>query len=97
MSWIPVSVTVSTHVGITDFFEKAFAPATGTIEPGGWTTRELLQILQGLSEAGIRIIGSDVVEFSPAYDNNAEITAIAVTQIIYEVLQWMIKVPVWKA
>lgn len=39
-------------------------------------------------------MGSDVVEFSPVYDNSAETTAIVVVEIIYEVLQWMIRVPV---
>lgn len=72
----------------------AFAPATGTIEPGGWTTRELLQILNGLSRAGVKIIGADVVEFSPVYDDAAERTAVAVGQIVYEIFQWMIRVPV---
>jgi agmatinase len=75
-------------------FLTAFAPATGTIEPGGWTTRELLRIINGLSKARLKIVGADVVEFTPVYDNSAETTAIAVTQVIYEVLQWMIRVPV---
>jgi agmatinase len=74
--------------------EPAFTPATGTIEPGGWTSRELLRILTGLSMAGVKIIGADVVEFTPIYDNSAQTTAIAVTEIIYELLQWMVKVPV---
>lgn len=74
--------------------DAAFTPATGTIEPGGWTTRELLQILNGLSRAGVKIIGADVVEFSPVYDDAAERTAIAVGQVVYEILQWMIRVPV---
>ena len=94
-----------------DVLDPAFAPATGTIEPGGWTTREvhpspdcdksntdqvlqLLAIINGLSEAGLKIIGSDVVEFTPVYDNAAETTGIVVSQIIYEILQWMVKVPV---
>lgn len=72
----------------------AFAPATGTIEPGGWISRELLQILAGLSKAGIKIVGADVVEFTPVYDNPAETTAIVVAQLIYEILQWMVRVPV---
>lgn len=75
----------------------AFAPATGTIEPGGWTSRELLQILAGLSKAGIKIVGADVVEFTPVYDNTAETSAIVVGQLIYEILQWMVKVPVLKS
>lgn len=76
------------------FSNLAFTPATGTIEPGGWTTRELLRMIYGLSKAGVRIVGADVVEFTPVYDNNAETTAIAVAEIIYEILQWMVAVPV---
>lgn len=79
---------------ILSFVKPAFTPATGTIEPGGWTTRELLRIIAGLSKAGVKIVGSDVVEFTPVYDNSAETTAIAVAEIIYEILQWMIAVPV---
>jgi len=56
---------------------------------------QLLAIISGMSDAGVRIIGSDVVEYSPIYDH-AEITSIAISQIIYEVLQWMVNVPVNK-
>ena len=41
-----------------DVLDPAFAPATGTPEPAGWTTRELLTILDGLS--GMDVIGADV-------------------------------------
>ena len=41
-----------------DVLDPAYAPATGTAEVGGWTTRELLTILDGLS--GIELIGADV-------------------------------------
>ncbi|KAF7557732.1 hypothetical protein G7Z17_g478 [Cylindrodendrum hubeiense] len=78
-----------------DVLDPAFTPATGTIEPGGWTSRELLRIIDGLARAGVKIVGSDVVEFTPVYDNSAETTAIVVSEIIYEILQWMIKVPVF--
>lgn len=54
----------------------------------------MLHILSGLSKAGVKIVGADVVEFSPVYDNSAETSAIAVTELIYEILQWMINVPV---
>lgn len=43
-----------------------------------------------LSEANV----ADVVEFSPVYDNMAETTAIAVSQVVYEIVQWMVNVPV---
>lgn len=45
-------------------------------------------------QKGVKIVGSDVVEFTSVYDNSAETTAIAVTEIIYEILQWMVRVPV---
>lgn len=41
-----------------DVLDPAFAPATGTAEIGGWTTRELLTILDGLS--GLEVVGADV-------------------------------------
>ncbi|EFX05834.1 arginase family protein [Grosmannia clavigera kw1407] len=77
-----------------DVLDPAFAPATGTIEPGGWTAREMLQILDGLSQAGVKIVGADVVEFTPVYDNSAETTGLMVAQLVYEILQWMVRVPV---
>ncbi|KAK5679555.1 hypothetical protein LTS10_008376 [Elasticomyces elasticus] len=84
-----------TYVSIDiDVLDPAFAPATGTLEAGGWTSRELLAILRGLTKAGIKIVGADVVEFTPVYDNTAESSGVAVAQIVYELLQWMIKVPV---
>lgn len=49
-----------------DVLDPAFAPATGTSEVGGWTTRELLTILDGLT--GIELIGADVVEVAPVSD-----------------------------
>jgi agmatinase len=44
----------------------------------------------------VKIIGSDVVEFTPVYDNAAETTGIAIGDIIYEILQWIVNVPVKK-
>lgn len=53
----------------------AVAPATGTPETGGWTTRELRTIIRGLE--GINLIATDIVEVAPAYDTNAELTTMA--------------------
>ena len=53
--------TAGTKVYISvdiDVLDPAFAPATGTAEVGGWTTRELLTILDGL--AGMEVVGADV-------------------------------------
>ena len=66
-----------------DVLDPAHAPATGTPEPGGLTTRELQLILRGLD--GLDLVGADVVEVAPAYDH-AELTAVAAANLGYELL-----------
>lgn len=51
---------------------QTVAPATGTPETGGWSTRELRTIIRGLD--GLKFIGADIVEVAPAYDTNAELS-----------------------
>ncbi|RUP10459.1 agmatinase [Hyphomicrobium sp.] len=64
-----------------DCLDPAFAPGTGTPVMGGLTPRELLAMLRGLD--GLRIVGCDVVEVAPAYDQ-AGITALAAATVVYE-------------
>ena len=64
-----------------DVMDPAHAPATGTPEAGGMTSRELLAIVRGLD--GLDLVGADVVEVSPAYDH-AEITGVAAANLTYE-------------
>lgn len=68
---------------------RIVAPATGTPETGGWSTRELRTILRGLE--GINIIAADLVEVAPAYDTNAEHTTMAAADALYEVMSLMVK------
>lgn len=64
-----------------DVLDPAHAPATGTPEAGGMTSRELLGILRGFD--GLNLVGADIVEVSPAYDH-AEITGIVAANLAYE-------------
>lgn len=66
-----------------DVLDPAAAPGTGTPEPGGMTSRELLEILRGF--AGLNIVGADVVEVAPAYDH-AEITGVAAAHVAYDLV-----------
>lgn len=75
-----------------DVLDPAYAPATGTAEPGGWSTRELLSIIDGLS--GLKVIGADVVEVSPVYDNAGETTCIAAGEVARSLIGLMVDVPV---
>ncbi|ETS80259.1 hypothetical protein PFICI_07788 [Pestalotiopsis fici W106-1] len=85
----PVYVTID-----IDVLDSAFAPATGCSEIGGMTTREMVAVLRGLSAAGIKIIGADIAELSPVYDDNVQTTATVVAQLAFEILAWMVRVPV---
>jgi len=69
-----------------DVLDPAHAPGTGTPEAGGLTSRELLAVLRGFAD--LDLVGADLVEVAPAYDH-AEITGIAASHVIYEVLSAM--------
>lgn len=66
-----------------DILDPAFAPGLGNPEPGGLTTRELIEFIQELSDIPIKAF--DVVELSPTYDQ-ANITAFAAAKVIKETL-----------
>lgn len=72
-----------------DVLDPAFAPGTGTPEPGGWTTRELIRVLRGVE--GLNLVGADVVEVAPAYQGAGEETALAAAQVVYEIATSMVK------
>ncbi|ORY07792.1 arginase family-domain-containing protein [Clohesyomyces aquaticus] len=72
-----------------DVIDPGLAPGTGTPEPGGWTTRELIRILRGIEE--MNVVGADIVEVSPAYDGGTEATGLAAAQIAYEVLTSIVR------
>ncbi len=69
-----------------DVLDPAHAPGTGTPEAGGLTSRELLRMLRALND--LEIVGADVVEVSPAYDH-AQLTAVAASHVVYELLSAM--------
>ncbi|TJZ97924.1 agmatinase [Actinacidiphila oryziradicis] len=69
-----------------DVLDPAFAPGTGTPEIGGFTSRELLHLLRGLS--GELLVAADVVEVSPAYDH-AEVTSLAAATVVYDITSLM--------
>jgi len=50
-----------------------------------------LTIIDGL--VGLKVIGADVVEVAPAYDNNGETTVLAAAEIVQSLLYLMLKSP----
>ncbi|ODQ79948.1 hypothetical protein BABINDRAFT_161612 [Babjeviella inositovora NRRL Y-12698] len=88
---IMASVGTSNPVYISvdiDVLDPAFAPGTGTAEPGGWSTRELLTVLDALE--GLNVIGADVVEVGDGYEDRAGTTGLAGTAVIDSILGLMV-------
>lgn len=66
-----------------DSLDPAFAPGTGTVEPGGLSTWQALEIVRGC--AGLNLVGVDLVEVSPPYDPSGN-TALIAANLVYEML-----------
>lgn len=66
-----------------DSLDPAFAPGTGTVEMGGLTTIQALEIVRGC--AGLNLVGCDLVEVSPPYDTTGN-TAMIAANLLYEML-----------
>ena len=66
-----------------DSLDPAFAPGTGTLEIGGLTSIQALEIVRGC--AGLDLVGGDLVEVSPPYDPLGA-TALIGANILYEML-----------
>ena len=67
-----------------DVIDPGLAPGTGTPEPGGMLTREVLRAIRQVVGA-VDLVGMDVVEVSPPYDQ-AETTAMAANRAVLEAI-----------
>ena len=71
-----------------DVVDPGMAPGTGTPEPGGLTSRELLDVVRRLARE-LPVVGADIVEVSPPYDGPGQITAFLANRLVLEVLNGM--------
>jgi agmatinase len=76
----PVFLTVD-----VDVLDPAFAPGTGTPEPGGMTAVDLLWAVRSIAER-VEIAGADVVEVIPTAVGSADVTALVAERIVREAL-----------
>ena len=72
-----------------DVVDPGMAPGTGTPEPGGMTSRELLEAVRRIC-LELPIVGIDVVEVAPPFDS-ADITAILANRVVLEALSAIAK------
>jgi agmatinase len=66
-----------------DCLDPAYAPGTGALEIGGFTTREILQIIRALG--GLNLVGFDIVEVNPTLDPT-RVTAATGAAVAFEFL-----------
>jgi agmatinase len=72
------------HVSFdVDVLDPAFAPGTEIPSAGGLSTRQAIDLLRASTD-GARLVGLDVVEVSPPFDNG-DITTLAALKVIFEV------------
>ena len=67
-----------------DVIDPGMAPGTGTPEPGGMLTRELLRAVRQVVSS-VELAGMDVVEVAPPFDH-AEVTAAAAHRCVLEAI-----------
>jgi agmatinase len=68
-----------------DVVDPGMAPGTGTPEPGGLTTRQLLDAVRRCA-IELPVVGMDVVELSPPFDGPGEVTAFLANRVVLECL-----------
>lgn len=71
-----------------DVVDPGLAPGTGTPEPGGLNSREILDTVRRLSRQ-LNVLGADIVEVSPPYDGAGEQTAYLANRLVLEILNGM--------
>ena len=68
-----------------DVLDPAFAPGTGTPEPGGITSSDLLRAVRRIATS-VKLVAMDVVEVSPPYDCAGEITSTVANRVVLETI-----------
>jgi len=66
-----------------DCLDPAYAPGTGTPEPGGLATTQVMTLLEQLHD--LNWVGMDLCEVAPAYDH-AELTSNAAATLVWTYL-----------
>ena len=77
----PEAIYLSVDIDVID---PGMAPGTGTPEPGGMLTRELLRAIRQIVTV-VELAGMDVVEVAPAYDLS-DVTAAAAHRCVMEAI-----------
>lgn len=80
----PVYVTID-----IDVLDPAHAPGTGTVDCGGITSRELLASIHAIANSGVNVVGFDLVEVAPIYDQSEQTVNTASKLLREMILGWV--------
>ena len=81
-------ITTPVYVSLDiDGLDPAFAPGVAHREPGGLSTRQVINLIQTLEQP---IVGADVVEFNPRCDI-ANLTAVVAAKLVKEIGGMMVR------
>ncbi|MDN5204498.1 agmatinase [Fulvivirgaceae bacterium BMA10] len=69
-----------------DVLDPAFAPGISHYEPGGATTRQVIQVIQNIKAT---LVGADIVELNPARDIS-DMTAMVAAKFLKEIIDRML-------
>lgn len=80
----PLSIEEPVYVTLDiDCVDPAFAPGTGTPQVGGFTSAQIVELVRALK--GLSIVGADLVEVSPPFDNG-DLTSLLAANLLFELL-----------
>jgi agmatinase len=68
-----------------DALDPAFGPGTGTPEPGGMSSSDLLRAARMIAGA-VDLVGAEIVEVIPTAIGSADVTAVTADRIVREML-----------
>ncbi|MEX0360908.1 MAG: arginase family protein, partial [Allomuricauda sp.] len=68
-----------------DALDPAFAPGVSHHEPGGLSTRQIIQLIQDIR---VPLVGADIVEYNPTRDIN-DMTAMVCGKLFREIVAKM--------
>jgi agmatinase len=78
--------TAPTYLSVdVDVLDPAFAPGTGTPEPGGMSSADLLWAVREIA-ASVPLVGADVVEVIPTAVGSADVTALVADRTVREII-----------
>ena len=84
---MPLSFNTPVYVSIDlDGLDPAFAPGVSHPEPGGLSTRQVINLIHAVSA---EIIGADIVELNPSIDVNG-LTAVVAAKLLKEIAAQML-------